>query len=795
MTSSKLITRAAVGFACASAAAISTTALAADAGMESDRSGVIEEIIVTARKREESFVDVPSSLTVIGAEQLDAYDTQQLTDLADSVPNLNINQTNAGKRMSIRGFGSVSVSNFFDQAVGLAVDGLTLQRIDTWELGYFDVERVEVLRGPQGSYFGRNTTAGLVNVTSRGPSEEFEGSVSAGYETETDEQRYRLTLSGPVSETVGARLALQRRDSDGWMESTSSPFWKSDLPGIEETLGRLTLDWRASDNVSVTSKTAYADFEMSGTDSQLVECGPGTLGYMAVATLFGLINSADDCTADKNKSGEAGVVGGINGEGPTLRTFEGWIQTLNIDWQLGDYTISSVTGYQTFDSYAHFPAFFFEARATSALTEVDWEDFSQEVRLLSPSFDWGSFVIGSFYNSSDSRFDQGVDIDFNVLALGAFPFGPSGGSSSFKSMEQDQESFALFGEVNVNLAEDWELTVGGRYTRDEKDVDFVHTTGPLGDADDPTSIEAFLAALIFPFTPFDLQGSDTYEDFSPSVTLGWNFSDNGSAYLSYKQGFKSGGFDQATAVAGAAGPTSHPNGFSFDPEEVEAIELGMKLELPEHNLLLSGAVFHQEFTDLQVQSAIPGTVIATSLITTNAASSTSQGVELELLWLPTDRLRINGSIAYLDATYDSYTDAECFPGQTAALGCIGGVSQDISGETLVQSPEFHAAFGFLYHVPLGSRMELEIGGDLSHRSEVNLLTSLAPGSESDSLTMLNATVALKPVDDNWELRVIGRNLADEDVLNGYAAGLPFPDAAIGSLIPPRRFLVQLTFNF
>ena len=790
MILSKLISRTSVGVVCMVAAGLGATTVSAE---ESDaRAGLIEEIVVTARKREESFVDVPSSLTVIGGDQLDAYGTQGLSDIADSVPNLNVLQTNAGKRMSIRGFGSVSVGNFFDQAVGLAVDGLTLQRIDTWELGYFDVERVEVLRGPQGSYFGRNTTAGLVNITSRGPSEEFEGSVSAAYETETDEQRYAIALSGPLSDTLGARLALQRRDSDGWMTSTESPLWDSDGPAIEETLARLTLEWEAADNVTVTSKTAITDFEMNGSDVQVIACGPGTLGYLQFAQLLGFIQNGDDCTVDDRKSGEAGVVGGINGEGPSQRTFEGWMQSVNVEWDLGDYTLTSLTGYQQFDSIGHFPAMYLEARGTSARTEVEWDDFSQEIRLQSPSFDWGSFVVGGFYNSSDTTFDQGVDLDLGVLGLGAF--GPVGfGSSSFKTLEQNQESIALFGEVNFNLAENWELTLGGRYTEDEKDVDFVHTVGLLGDADN-TSPLALGVNAGFGFIPFDLNGSDSYNNFSPSATLRWSFSEEGSVYLSHKKGFKSGGFDQATAEPGAGGPNDIPVGFSFDSEEVEAIELGLKLELPDQNMLISGAIFHQEFTDLQVQSAIPGQVVNSTLITTNAADSTSQGAELELLWLPTENLRINASLAYLDAKYDSYTDAECYNGQTVAEGCVGGF-QDVTGETLVYAPENHASLGITYNIPLSSGMEVEIGGDVNHRSEIELLSTLAPNSESDALTMLNATVALKGANDQWELRLIGRNLLDEDVLNYYAAGIPFPDAAIGSTILPRRFMAQLTYNF
>ena len=332
MISKELIVGILVGFAGAIAAVVSTSVRAEDAGA---RSSAIEEIVVTARKRQESFVDVPTSLTVVGAEQLEAYDTEQLTDLADMVPNLYDQQTNSGKQISIRGLGNSSISAHFDQAVGLAVDGLSLQRSVTWELGYFDVERVEVLRGPQGSYFGRNTTAGLMNVTSKGPSEEFEGSINVGYEDETEEQVYKVSLSGPLSETLGARLAVQNRDSEGWMKSTPSPFWHDQVPQIDETLGRLTLAWTPTDNVEITSKTSYTDFTMDGTNTQHIECGPANLGWQGAAVFLGVINNQDDCTPDDRRSGSAGIIGGINGSGTDTREFEGWMQSVTVEVRVG----------------------------------------------------------------------------------------------------------------------------------------------------------------------------------------------------------------------------------------------------------------------------------------------------------------------------------------------------------------------------------------------------------------------------------------------------------------------------
>ncbi|MDE0366436.1 MAG: TonB-dependent receptor [Gammaproteobacteria bacterium] len=796
MFSNKLTIWAAVGFAWVFAAAISTPALAEEAGVEPDSSGVVEEIIVTARKREEALVDVPSSLTVISSEQLSAYDTEQLYELAHSVPNMYVDQTNSAKRMSIRGLGNTAVTTFLDQAVGLAVDGLSWQRTEAWELGYFDVERVEVLRGPQGSYFGRNTTAGLVNITTRGPSEEFEGSVSAGFETETEEQLYKASLSGPMSPTLGGRLALQYRDSEGWIESTDSPDWRSKQPAFEEILGRLTLVWTPSDNVSITSKTGFVDFTMVGSNVQMIECGPGLQGYMTFAQLLGVIQNVDDCMPDDRRTGSAGVPGGINGDGTDRREFDGWSQALTIEWGLGDYRLTSVTGYQDFETFAMFPASWFEARTTSALTTKEWSDFSQEVRLLSPSFDWGSFVVGAYYNRGEwGEYDLGVDFNFPVIALGLLPFA----SSAFKPLIHDQQSYAVFGELTWELGEDFRLTVGGRYTRDEKDVEVSQTLGPLGVANDPThpAITAPFVGLtaLTGWDTFDFRGDDDYTDFSPSVTLEWSFSDNGNAYVSYKQGFKSGGFDQGISGHGPGGPSDPPIGFSFQPEETEAIEAGLKLQLPEQGLLLSAAVFHQEFTDLQVQTYVPSELLASNLITSNAADSTSKGVEVEMMWQATDRLRINASVAYLDAAYDSFPNAPCYAFQTEAEGCnVAAQTQDLSGERLVMAPKNQASLGFAYHAPLGAGLELEIGGDFSYRSKVIVANNYQPGGVSDSLGMLNATIALKGRDDRWELRLIGRNLADEDVLIHHQSSA-FPDSWIGAIVPPRRFQGQLTVNF
>lgn len=798
MISSKLIIGTMVGGICTIVSAISTSVVAEEAGVDQTRSEVMEELIVTARKREESFVDVPASLTVVGAEQLEAYDTQQLNELANTVPNMYMDQTNSGKRMSIRGFGNVSINTHFDQAVGFSIDGLSLQRSSTWELGYFDVERVEVLRGPQGSYFGRNTTAGLVHITTKGPSEEFEGSIGIGYEDETEEEVYNLSLSGPLSDKLSARLALQNRDSEGWMESTQSPFWHDQVPKFDETLGRLTLVWAPSDKVEVTGKTSFTDFRMDGTNVQHISCGPENLGWQGAAVLSGVINNIDDCTPDDRRSGTAGVIGGINGSGTDRRDFDGWMQSLTVEWDLGnDYTLVSVTGYQEFDSFANFPASWIEARSSSAQTHNEWDDFSQEVRIQSPTFDWGSYILGVFYNTSDYENIQGVDFNFPEIALGALPFA----GSALKTMNREQKSFAIFGEVMWELSEDWTLTLGGRYTRDEKDIHIFQTLGPLGVADDPTAPEVAapfvgLTALSG-WTPFDLRGDDEFSDFTPSATLEWEVSDHGNAYLSFKQGFKSGGFDQGISRMGDAGPNDPPIGFAFDAEEVDAFEAGLKLELPDQGMLLSVAVFYQEFTDLQVQSYAPSESEFTSpnLITRNAADSTSEGIELEMLWQATDKLRINAGLAYLDAAYDSFSNAPCFDGQTEAQGCdVVKDIQDLSGETLVMAPEHSATLGFMYLTPFGdSGLQVDIGGEVGYRSEVNLATDYQPGSESDSLTMVNASIALRGRDDRWVVRLVARNLLDEDVLIHHQTG--FLDGYTGALPLPRRVQAQLTVNF
>ena len=520
MISNQLIVRTVVGFACVIASAVSTSAPAEDAGAEQGRSGVVEEIIVTARKRQESFVDVPTSLTVLGAAQLNAYDTRELSDLAHSTPNLYVDQHNALKRIAIRGFGNASINTFFDQAVGLAVDGLNFQRVETYELGYFDVERIEVLRGPQGSYFGKNTTAGLINITSRGPTEQFESSVTAGYESETGEQLYKFDLSGPISDRWAGRLALQHRTAEGWIESTRSADWDSDQAGPDETMGRSTLLWTPSDEVTITSKTSFTDFTMKGSPVQLIECGPSLQGYMGAAVALGFIQNVDDCAADDRRSGSAGVPGGINGGGPDRREVQGWSQALTIDWRLGEYTLTSVTGYQDFESDAMLPASWFEAKTTSARTISEWDDFSQEFRLLSPSFDWGSFVVGAFYNSSQIDSSQGVDFNFPVLSLGQLPFA----SSALKPLDLEQQSFATFGEITWLVAEDWSLTVGGRYTRDEKDTELSQTLGPLGVADDPAhpavSTPFIGLAALTGWTAFNIQGSAGSLDRSPNQRLG-----------------------------------------------------------------------------------------------------------------------------------------------------------------------------------------------------------------------------------------------------------------------------------
>lgn len=708
---------------------------------------LLDEVIVTARKREESLTEVPISITAVSGKKLQDYAIRSVQDAAQLVPNLYVDEVAAGPRISIRGLGNAQTGGVLDSSVGLGIDGLFYGRPRWLAAGLFDVESVEVLRGPQSTFFGKNTTAGLVNISTRGPGDVLEGFIDAGYETEVGGYNLSGAVSIPLTETLAIRIAARHTESDGFLDVIGSG---DEHPEKEEDIARLTVAWDPTDNVALAYKVTYLDAEIDGAGQEFGACSD------AFITLLAVVGSAEDCRLNRRRNRGGNITGGQD-QAPDGTTNEGQSHVLSLDWDLSGFTLSSVTGYHDLDSnWRSDGDWIEELEIFHVHRPEEFEQFSQELRLASPVDNDVSYVVGVYYDETERKHNQNLDVT---------------GFSSIKTLRVESESWAVFGELTWNLTERLRMVLGARYTEEEQDARI-------------DEIQGFPSPIVTP--AYDVRESRDTDDLSPSVTLQYDLNDSGLVYFSYKEGFKVGGYDLDFPAVVDNDGDGLVDGWAFGDESVESYELGAKLELFDSRLLLTGAVFQTEFSDLQVQ-AYTGTSI--SVTTVNAAESTVRGIELEASWAASQSVLVNASIGYTDSEYDSFPGAPCFQGQ----GCT---SQDLSGVGLPLSPDVSGAIGVEWHTPLTATHELQIGANLTYQDEVFLTLEQDPLASEDSVTLVAARLALLPESGKgWRAALVGRNIFDKNYVTGAVPIFAQAGTYVYQVAPPRTLEFQVGYDF
>lgn len=742
--------------------------------------GVIEEVVVTSsRLRTESLQDSPVTVAVLRGEDLESLNLLNLKDISQAVPSIELNPGRSDG-LYIRGIGSGGDTGF-DQSVGIVIDDIPFSRGRWLNPGYLDVEQVEVLKGPQGVYLGKNATAGAVYIRSRNPGSEREISFEAGTEFEADEVWAEAIVSGPISDTVGARLALRGTKMDGWFEQLTV-----DSPDSEELMGRLTVTWDPTDSVSNVLKLTYNDREdvSINTSTQRQSCqGPGG----TVQPTFGLLPSpGEDCKVDGKSTLDGEVPPDFGDE--RFWDHESWLVTNRLEWNVDRFTITSITGLSKYDTqylddydYASSPSIY-------AYEEEENEQFNQEFRLAS-NFDGPvNFLAGVFYEETDF-YHRNSSVLFNQTFLDIATGGaislvdPVTGRSFLwdRSNNQDGESWGGFAEISWDITDRWRLDVGGRYTDVSKDSEAVNTY-----------VHSIVGTVLFPLLPAGEVVADAYDDddFSPQVILSWQPLDNTTVFASYTEAFKAGGFAHGSTLT----PGTTADDVTYGAESVKGYNLGIKTTLLDGTLYLSGAVYYNEFTDLQ-QSQFDSE--STSFTVANAGTNEVTGLDLEAVWDFHANWALDASVVILDSKVDEYIGT-CFAGQTVEQGCsIGydpntpsgalpftpGAAQDLSGVEL--APELEVNLGVRYHTVLANGGS--IGGNvfMRYRDEVNR----QPGREYptyDEYTRWDASLVYTSANDRWQVRLFGKNLTNEKILTGWVdspgTGGPagYPAAAPGA---------------
>mgnify|MGYP001030678106 FL=1 len=703
---------------------MSALALAIATASSGAISAELEEIIVTAQKRAESLQDVPISMTAIGGEKISEAGIQSMTDLGSYVPNLGISENAVNSIVSMRGIG-VGANQSFEQSVGIYVDGIHYGKSRQVRSGLFDLAQVEVLRGPQGILFGKNTLAGAINVTTASAQvgEEMSGKISVSRESNQGEIAEGI-FNMPVTDDLAIRLAVRDRSDDGYNTNSYAGSGRSapaNMPTTDEQIWRLSATWEPNESTTVKFAHTESDFVRRGSTAALNRFQPEAniaasngLMYAVMGIMFpdygGNSNTNIDGYRDSISIGGLALAQSLGRdldqtqekpEGTDTQTND---NSLNIDVELdGGYTFSSVTGVSGYEYEDGIDADFLPVQFIGRSDISEYSQSSQEFRLASDADQDFSFVTGVYWQSQEQEIDRTVIIDgtlgnpglmqaivgcssfLNIPAAltgpaafclnGITSFNQSGRVSNWK---QDTDSWAVFFQGTYNLTDNLSLTAGVRYTEEEKTVHaetaLTHDSTGLATPDN-NPYNAAINASSFGSWAHVFDEDRKTDQLMPAVNLQWEISDTSLLYASYSEGFKSGGFnavdDQNPAFTedGTVLRTTPGIGFEYEDENAESIEIGGKHTLLDGAMTFNWAYFNSEYMDQQVS-----TFVGLGFVVANAASSEIEGVEMDMKWQYSDNLVLGANVAFLDAQYGEFDSAGCTAAQDSALLGLGTIT-------------------------------------------------------------------------------------------------------------------------
>ena len=722
---------------------------------------VLEEVIVTAQKRAESLQDVPISVSAVSGEKINDAGLLNLEDLSLYIPNVHINEAVVSTNLFVRGVGS-GVNQGFEQSVGTYIDGIYMGRGFQARAPFLDLERVEILKGPQGTLFGKNTIAGALNITTAKPTDELEGYVAALYEPDHGERNITAVISGPLTDTLVARLAIRDSNMDGYLDNTVTG--KED-PRKDERVIRGSIRWTPTDAIEVNTKYEDGEFDVDGRNSQASFVSDATLSLMR--------------SFDPNADGKFNKNRSIGGTGPFFAPEFNHADVQNfvmkIDIGIGEYTLTSVTGYSAYDYHEIVDGDFTPLNTANQDTQQEFDQWSQEIRIASPLGSKFDYIGGLYYQ--DNKLDSVVRVDIDLRALLGAPII----GSRHNTFEQDSESFAAFFQGTWHMTDRLRLTGGLRYSDEKKVVSKEQILAELGTGTlDPGSL-----LFVLGWSNHTLEASRSENDLSPSLNLQFDLTPDIMSYVSATRGFKGGGFDEARADGSS-------DLFEYEEETAESFEIGAKMILLDGAASLNVAVFHSEFDDLQVS-----TFEGVNFIVGNAAQATTRGIELDGRWRVAEGFTVSGAVSYLDAEYDDFPGAACYANQTAAEGCVNG-KQNLEGGGLQFAPEVTANLGFEYIVALGRNLELKTQVDINYSDDVLLANDNDPhpAQMQDSFTKVDARIFLLGTESTWQLGLIGKNLTNK-LTHLWANDLPVVsnNNYFAHTDRPRSIAVQARWSF
>ncbi|MBF8732644.1 TonB-dependent receptor [Pseudomonas guariconensis] len=700
----------------------------------------LSKVVVTAQKREETVQEVPASISVLSGDKIRDTSLQSANEVTRFIPNASAGTTegHGRPRWWIRGLGTGDQGANTVSPVGIYVDDVYIANISATGFPLFDQERVEVLRGPQGTLWGKNTTAGAINFISRKPTFERSGYAKASYGNYDDRVLEGAISDALVADRLAARLSFRHQGRDGYNENIAD---SNDRGALEDDAARLQFLAYINDDLEANLNLHARSYHDTG-------------GYSTVS--YGLRPDGSNRFGYRIDPKQ----GKVNYNAKYEVQIDQVGTNLNLNWQLGDLTLTSISAFEHFTRDGFSDADNTPQELQRSYAYADSQQWSQELRLASPREDRLNWVVGLHY------FNEDLD-SRNASAALNNPFIPRYYNNL--SYNQGTESYAVFGSSTFRFTEDFSVTAGLRWTRETKDIDLrrVQNQGQANFSNPdwwkPGSVSSALVANAVQ------DERNTWSDWTYDLTPEYQISDNARVYLRYAYGFRSGGYN--------TGATSQETVATVNPEYLTSYELGVKSEWLDGRLNANAALFYYDYEDIQLNivSAVNNQTVSRLA---NGAEGEAYGAEFELEAVPVQNLHLNFALGLLHTEFTDYTSG----------------NNDYSGNKFVRAPNVSAVIGADYRIPLQVGGALVLATDWNTRSRQYFFSNdQSQNMRTGGYTLGNARITYELPDDTTQVSAYVSNLTDKEYRNhtlpgGFqTAGVMFGD--------PRTFGVSVTTEF
>lgn len=696
----------------------------------------LEEVVVTAQKRSERLQDVPLSVAVVSGTNLERLHISSPDELPMVSPNVSFTASSntRGQGLSIRGVGTLNFSDGVEPSVSTVIDGVVLgrQAMSVFEL--IDIERVEILRGPQGTLFGKNSSAGVLNIVTEAPRQTFGGKAEVSYAS-LNETKLRGSVTGPLSDTLSARLTGYYTTRDGYVTNV---YNGKKLNDQNQWGVRGKILWTPTEATSVTFIGDYSKIDRNCCAPTSISVSPTATGAARLALMGPVVPGRDNNQTN------------IDGLYYLKQDTSGL--SVQVDHEIGEHTLTSITAYRQFQVRDNNDPDLLPVNLFN-LNNADQKQsqFSQELRLTSPQGKPIEYVVGLYY--------FGQDLDTVTMLQGRYSLASNVIAGSIIDRGIETKNAAVFGQLTGHVTDQFSVIVGARYTSEKLDARFMRTNLP-GLPSAPVGVGGP------PLNTNDLKSDEAKLSYRLGVQ--YDINDDAMAYASYAKGFKGGAINLLNTLTQSL---VTGGGYLVPPEIPTNYEAGVRLSLFERRAQLNLTAFLTDFDGFQTTAFDPN---ANANILTSAGKLRSKGIEVEALASPVVGLTLSANVAYTDATFREFPNGPCYPGQAlvdpACRNVNGTYIQDLAGKNLNNAPEWAYTLGVNYQRPIadtGFTGLFNLG--YVYRDKVNFGLSQDPQTVQKAYGLVNLNLGVQTQDQRWKISVFAKNLLDERFSNGIFA--------------------------